>query len=184
MIKKLIISAIVLTALVAGKEANAAGPGSFARSLSGVPALHMQVAQNRTHGAERSKTISDFTIDQAAELKRVNEAVDGTLAAVDGYLDTFAGDLAVDQDLCLDCADLKRDHLVSIGWDSRNLSIGYALNDEGRIERVLVVATPRGDIVLSHGGLTVDRTAQTMTETTKASEALPAPAATADHYDI
>jgi predicted transglutaminase-like cysteine proteinase len=184
MIKKLIISAIVLTALVAGKEANAAGPGSFARSLSGVPALHMQVAQNRTHGAERSETISEFTIDKARELKRVNDAVDGTLAAVDGYLDTFGGDLAADQGVCLDCADLKRDHLVSIGWDSRNLSIGYALTDEGRIERVLVVATPRGDIVLSHGGLTVDRTAQTMTETTTASEALPAPVAVADQYDI
>lgn len=36
MIRKLIISAAVLTALIYGKEASAAGPASFARDLASV----------------------------------------------------------------------------------------------------------------------------------------------------
>lgn len=36
MIRKLIISAAVLTALIYGKEASAAGPGGFARDLASV----------------------------------------------------------------------------------------------------------------------------------------------------
>lgn len=45
MIKKLILSAVVLTVLIAGKETHAAGVAGFARSLSSAPAVHMQIAK-------------------------------------------------------------------------------------------------------------------------------------------
>ena len=48
MIKKLIISAVVLTALIAGKEGKAAGVGSFARVISSVAAVQVPVAENRS----------------------------------------------------------------------------------------------------------------------------------------
>ena len=48
MIKKLIISAVVLTALIAGKEAKAAGVGGFARVISSVAAVQVPVAENRS----------------------------------------------------------------------------------------------------------------------------------------
>ncbi|WP_313197958.1 hypothetical protein [Rhizobium sp.] len=43
MIRKLIISAAVLTALIYGKEASAAGPGGFARELASVVVKQAEV---------------------------------------------------------------------------------------------------------------------------------------------
>jgi hypothetical protein len=43
MIRKLIISAAVLTALIYGKEASAAGPGGFARELASVVVKQTEV---------------------------------------------------------------------------------------------------------------------------------------------
>ena len=59
MIKKLIISAVVLTALIAGKEAKAAGVGSFARVISSVAAVQIPVAENRSaRNQELAGTVS------------------------------------------------------------------------------------------------------------------------------
>jgi hypothetical protein len=44
MIKKLIISVVVLTALIVGKEANAAGPAGFARSLTSNFSVQAEIA--------------------------------------------------------------------------------------------------------------------------------------------
>lgn len=61
MIKKLIISAIVLTALIVGKESRAAGVGGFARVLS------ENVATERHEGAMKDRLLSG---DQAQSLTR------------------------------------------------------------------------------------------------------------------
>ncbi|TCV74654.1 hypothetical protein EDE05_103410 [Neorhizobium sp. R1-B] len=52
MIKKLIISAVVLTALISGKEAKAAGAGGFARALSSVPVVQVPAVESRSMGTE------------------------------------------------------------------------------------------------------------------------------------
>lgn len=52
MIKKLIISAIVLTALIVGKESRAAGVGGFVRVLS------ENVATERHEGAMKDRLLS------------------------------------------------------------------------------------------------------------------------------
>jgi hypothetical protein len=44
MIKKLIISVVGLTALIVGKEANAAGPAGFARSLTSNFSVRAEIA--------------------------------------------------------------------------------------------------------------------------------------------
>ena len=68
---------------------------------------------------------------------------------VDSNLEGFAPDLGdTVADRCHDCADLKRDRLVALGWPAGSLKISYALTGEGKVERVLVVATDRGQVIL------------------------------------
>ena len=64
MVKKLLISAIVLTVLIAGKEADAAGPTGLVRDFAASPSVQFE-------GAE-----GDL----------------GTMDALDGYFDLFAED--------------------------------------------------------------------------------------------
>ncbi|MCJ9671271.1 MULTISPECIES: hypothetical protein [unclassified Neorhizobium] len=66
MIKKLIISAIVLTVLIAGKESRAAGVGGFARVLS------ENVATERHEGAMKDRLLSG---DQAQSPIREHPAI-------------------------------------------------------------------------------------------------------------
>lgn len=67
MIRKLIISAAVLTALIYGKEASAAGPAGFARDLA-------------------------LVVANPAELvpEGFSAAADKTISEVDAYFDMFA----------------------------------------------------------------------------------------------
>lgn len=154
MIKKLILSAVVLTALIAAKETQAAGAGGFARSLSSSPAIHTQIAENRSlerhDGADDSVLTLDF--DKRRELLRVNAAINATIADMDGYFDLIAGAQAAEQNpgRCFDCADLKRDQLIELGWSEKAMKIAYAINGAGRVERVLVISTDRGDVVLDN----------------------------------
>jgi predicted transglutaminase-like cysteine proteinase len=150
MIKKLIISAAILTALIAGKEAHAAGAGGFARALSSASAVHVQVAENRfQRHDEVPATVSGPTVDQRQELLRVNAAVNGSIAQLDAFFDDFAGAEA-DTGLksCFDCADIKRDHLQALGWSEKAMHIAYAVSPEGHIQRVLVVSIGDSDVVL------------------------------------
>ncbi|CDZ28312.1 transglutaminase-like cysteine peptidase [Neorhizobium galegae] len=149
MIKKLIISAVVLTALIVGKESRAAGVTGFAGILTERTALERQ---------DGVKGDTALTFSKRRELQRVNSAVNSAISELDGYFDTVAGvPLAkMRANACLDCADLKRDHLISLGWPPEVLRIEYAIGDEGRIERVLAIATGRGEMILGHGGAMID----------------------------
>lgn len=70
MIRKLIISAAVLTALIYGKEASAAGPAGFARDLAFVVTNQAEALEPEPEG---------FTA-----------AADKTIGEVDAYFDMFA----------------------------------------------------------------------------------------------
>ena len=52
MIKKLIISAVVLTVLIAGKEADAAGPAAFAREFGDTIFVHVEVLDDGSDAFE------------------------------------------------------------------------------------------------------------------------------------
>jgi predicted transglutaminase-like cysteine proteinase len=149
MIKKLIISAIVLTALIVGKESRAAGVGGFARVLSENAAIERQ---------DGVRNDTPLTFSERRELLRVNSAVDSAISGLDSYFDTVAGVpfATVRGNACLDCADLKRDHLISLGWSPEALRIEYAIGGEGRIERVLAVSTGGSDVILGHDRAMID----------------------------
>lgn len=144
MIKKLIISAVVLTALISGKEANAAGAAGFARSLAAFSA-HGEVAEL----APSSPSIG-FTTEKRAEIVRISAAVEETIKGVDAYFDTFVEDEAkvLAPESCVDCADIKRDQLIGLGWSADAMRISYAISEDGRIERVLIVETPLGELLV------------------------------------
>ncbi|WP_164901746.1 transglutaminase-like cysteine peptidase [Neorhizobium lilium] len=157
MIKKLIISAVILTALISGKESHAAGAGGFARALAMAPAVHVQLAQN--HLEPRQTLGSEIlSLDQRQELLGVNSGVNGTIADLDTYLGGFDQAAATDMQAktCFDCADIKRDQLQAMGWSKDRMRIAYAVTAEGRIERVLVVSSRQGEIVLGNDAPLVD----------------------------
>lgn len=85
MIRKLIISAAVLAALIYGKEANAAGPGGFARELASV-AVHAQVADT----APVEQEGGDYTVSPRQEIIDVTAAVNEAIGEFDAYLDMVA----------------------------------------------------------------------------------------------
>ncbi len=149
MIKKLIISAVVLTALIVGKESRAAGVAG----LAGVLSEHAAV--ERQDGATKDRLL---TFAERRELLRVNLAVDSAMSELDGYFDTVAGVpfAGIRGNACLDCADLKRDHLISLGWSPEVLRIEYTIGGEGRIERVLAVSTGGSDLILGDDRAMID----------------------------
>ena len=184
MIKKLILSAAVLAALISARETQAAGPASFARVLASSPILHTQVAGSRSlerhDGADDSVLTLDF--DKRNELLRVNSAINATISGMDGYFDILAGAPAAEQNAgnCFDCADMKRDQLVELGWAEKAMKIAYSINGEGRIERVLVIATDRGDVVLGNESPIVDMSGGTAPRLIREQQSAPAAA----YYDI
>lgn len=184
MIKKLIISAVVLTALIAGKEANAAGAGGFARALSSVSTAQIHTSEipaiERHDGAEDGVLVLTFA--KRRELLRINSAVNGAISDIDGYLDEIAGDFSLDLSAgsCFDCADLKRDHLLSRGWPARSMRIAYAIDGTGSVERVLVIATDRGDVILGNDSPVVDMSGKQSPSFAPRRE----PAVTRAYYDI
>ena len=94
MIRKLIISAAVLAALIHGKEANAAGVGGFARELAVSPALHMQASAPETF-SDSGDAADDVrspisAADRAGAKPVVNPAVRAhVLASLDCCFDGF-----------------------------------------------------------------------------------------------
>ncbi|HEX5934289.1 MAG TPA: transglutaminase-like cysteine peptidase [Pseudorhizobium sp.] len=150
MSKKMIAAAAFLAALACGHAVQAAGPAGFARSFVASPAHELSVADARSTPRAEPVAAPSLTPAKALELMRVNSAVNSAVASLDGYLDGFASDLAIagDRGPCVDCAELKRERLVALGWRKQTMRIAYALSETGRIQRVLVVTTDRGDIVL------------------------------------
>ncbi|MDQ0136762.1 putative transglutaminase-like cysteine proteinase [Neorhizobium galegae] len=149
MIRKLIISAIVLTALIVGKESRAAGVTGFAGILSEHAAIE------RHQGA---KDDTALTFSKRRELLRVNSVVNSTISELDSYFDTVAGVpfATIRANACLDCADLKRDHLILLGWSPEALRIEFAIGGEGRIERVLAISAGGGNMILGHDSGMID----------------------------
>ncbi|TNM62742.1 hypothetical protein [Aliirhizobium smilacinae] len=67
MIRKLIISAAVLAALIHGKEASAAGPGGFARELASIFVNRAEV----DHAiSEVDAYLDTFVVDEAKPVAR------------------------------------------------------------------------------------------------------------------
>lgn len=149
MIRKLFISAAVLAALIYGKEAGAAGPGGFARDLASTAVNQAEVAELTPAPLELKK----FTTEQRSEVIQISAAVDEAISEVDAYLDMFAdGEVkAAAPQGCFDCADIKREQLIGLGWSAEAMRIAYTVSAEGRIERVLVVETALGDLVVGDG---------------------------------
>lgn len=147
---KILAAAAFLAALVSGHAAQAAGPGGFARTFAASPALEYKMAEvRRSQKAQPAGGAFSLTRDKAQELVRINRTINQAIDAVDSYFDGFQTDLAIAAPAaCFDCADLKRDRLVALGWPDDRLHITYALTDTGRVQRVLVVSTDRGQIVL------------------------------------
>jgi predicted transglutaminase-like cysteine proteinase len=151
MIKKLVISAVVLTALIYSKEASAFGIGGFTRGLATSGAVELAAADVSTFNERSTERDSvSLTFAKRRELLNINMAVETAIGEVDGYLDGLLGGsaLTLGASSCIDCADLKRDHLVALGWSKKAMRIDYSISGDGRIERVLVIATNGGDVVL------------------------------------
>ena len=148
--KKILLAAAFLAALVSGEAARAAGPAGLARSFAASPALRFDLAQSPSATSPESRAaVPTLTRESARQLVRINRVVNNSLAAVDDYMDGFATDLAAaGGEACQDCAELKRDYLVALGWSQASMRLAYALTDAGKVERVLLVATDRGDVLL------------------------------------
>jgi Predicted periplasmic protein len=149
--KKILLAAAFLAALVSGEAARAAGPAGFARSFASSPALQFDLAMNDAARPVPSKTKAPaLTPEGARQLLRVNRAVNRSVAAMDAYFDGFAPDVAAatgTQD-CRSCAELKRERLAALGWPAASMRLAYALTNAGKVERVLLIATDRGDVLL------------------------------------
>ncbi len=151
MIKKLVISAVVLTALIYSKEASAFGIAGFTRDLASSSAIEVAAAEAPAFEGRSTETDSvTLTFTKRRELMNANMAIETAIGEVDGYLDNLLGgsELKLRASSCIDCADLKRDHLVALGWSEKAMRIDYSITNEGSIERVLVIATDDGNVVL------------------------------------
>jgi predicted transglutaminase-like cysteine proteinase len=158
MIKKLIISAVVLTALISAKESNAAGVGGFARVLSSAAAVEVAESRAVVGYARNDESPLKLTFAQQTELLKINSGVNAAIYQVDDYLDLF-NQVAVEDKgpkSCFDCADIKRDKLVELGWSAKAMKISYAINGNGHVERVLVVGTDGGDVILGNDSPMID----------------------------
>jgi predicted transglutaminase-like cysteine proteinase len=149
MIRKLIVSAAILAALIIGKEARAAGPSGLAFVLSGSAAIHATVTEDSASARHDGVGAADDFAKQQ-QLTQVNAAVNRTIYDLDTYLGTFdktASKIPSRQN-CFDCAALKRDQLLSLGWSADDLQLSYMVTPEGQIDRVLVVSTAAGEVML------------------------------------
>jgi predicted transglutaminase-like cysteine proteinase len=96
------------------------------------------------------------------------------MAELDVYMDSLAGDFPLVQASgCNDCAELKREQLLTLGWSEKAMRIAYSVTGEGRVERVLVITTDRGDVVL---GAEVDMPAERLPAAASRGEASAIPA--------
>ncbi|CAD7054864.1 transglutaminase [Pseudorhizobium halotolerans] len=147
---KTLLAAAFMAALVSGGSAQAGGPGGFARSFASSPAVQYDLAMNGPIRSSVGAEVPALTRSRALELARINRSVNTSIRAIDSYFDGFAPDLAsaIGSERCHDCADLKRERLAALGWPAGAMRISYALTSSGSVERVLVVSTDRGQVIL------------------------------------
>ena len=79
------------------------------------------------------------------------------MGALDDYFSGLATDLPATPSAnlgdCGDCAAIKRAALAGAGWSSSALRLAFSLNNDGSLEKVLIVTTDKGDIVLGNAAL-------------------------------
>ncbi|AYD02005.1 hypothetical protein [Neorhizobium sp. NCHU2750] len=85
MIRKLIISAAVLAALIHGKEASAAGPGGFARDLAFSVTAHAAMVQSQPDESD----IDGITSARDHDVSGISAAASEAIGGFDSYLDLF-----------------------------------------------------------------------------------------------
>jgi predicted transglutaminase-like cysteine proteinase len=168
MFKKLIAAAIcgAFIASISG-HAEAAGPGGFARGFAAIEqtaVASIKTSSTSFNGCtliagrcatKASLGPSILTEARRTELARLNVAINSSMNAMDDFFTSFdtGGSVAASMaaaNECGDCASIKRQQLIGRGWSADALSLAFALNDDGSLERVLIVDTDKGSIVLGN----------------------------------
>lgn len=165
MLKKIIAAAICGIAIASmSTHADAAGAAGFARGFaavekSAVTAIGISAPDGfdgcvLAAGQCVSTIAAPLTVERREELLRVNRDVNATMGALDDYVSGFATDLPATPTVslgdCGDCAAIKRTALAGAGWSSNALRLAFALKGDGSLEKVLIVTTEKGDIVLGN----------------------------------
>jgi predicted transglutaminase-like cysteine proteinase len=145
MSKTIVAVATLLSVLTCG-TAEAAGPGGFARSAFIGLSQHHELATAEVAPAAPYET--DY---QAVQV--LNIAVNEIIGTLDGYFDSLAADATgkpASAGLCADCARIKQEALVERGQPADELRVGFLMTPAGTVERVLIVSTGNGDLVLDN----------------------------------
>lgn len=172
MLKKIIAAAICGIAIASmSTHADAAGAAGFARGFAAVEKSAVtQIGISPRDGFDGcvlsagqcvSTIAAPLTAERREELLRVNLDVNATMGALDDYFSGFAGDVPVTPSVslgdCGDCAAIKRTVLAGAGWSSNALRVAFSLNNDGSLEKVLIVTTDKGDIVLGNAAFSSER---------------------------
>jgi predicted transglutaminase-like cysteine proteinase len=162
MLKKIIAAAICGIAVASmSNHADAAGAAGFARGFAAVEKSAVtQIGVSAPDGFDgcvlaAGQCVSTIAAPLTAEeLLRVNRDVNTTMGALDDYFSGLATDLPATPSAslgdCGDCAAIKRAALAGAGWSSSALRLAFSLNNDGSLEKVLIVTTDKGDIVLGN----------------------------------
>lgn len=165
MLKKIIAAAICGIVIASmSTHADAAGAAGFARSFAAAEKSAVtQIGISAPGGFDGcvlsagqcvSTIAAPLTGERRDELLRVNRDVNATMGALDDYFSGFSADVpatpSVSANDCGDCAAIKRTALAGAGWSSAALRLAFLLDDDGSLEKVLIVSTDKGDIVLSN----------------------------------
>jgi len=168
MLKKIIAAAICGIAVASmSNHADAAGAAGFARGFAAVEKSAVtQIGVSAPDGFDGcvlsggqcvSTIAAPLTAERREELLRVNRDVNTTMGALDDYFSGLATDLPATPSAslgdCGDCAAIKRAALAGAGWSSSALRLAFSLNNDGSLEKVLIVTTDKGDIVLGNAVL-------------------------------
>lgn len=165
MLKKIIAAAICgIVVASMSTHADAAGAAGFARGFASAEKSALgKIDISATAGSDSCTLVAGqclsfksarLTEKRRNELLDVNRDVNATMGALDDYFSSFGNDIPatrpVGADSCGDCATIKRSALVGAGWASNALRIAFALDNDGSLEKVLIVTTDKGEIVLGN----------------------------------
>jgi predicted transglutaminase-like cysteine proteinase len=122
-----------------------------------LPPMAYTMFCQRYHGECRAKPLFRggpvrLTEERWADLKAVNEIVNGSIAPERNTLD-LAGEAWIinpDRGDCNDYAVSKRHELLDRGWPARALLLSEVVTNSGEHHLILVVRTRSGDLVLDN----------------------------------